>query len=58
MMEKGGLFVLVKIKFLGCAELWSESKICDYVSTCSNTVNFHISNNSELDKVENQVSLI
>lgn len=57
-MEKGGLFVLVKIKFLGCAELWSESKICDYVSTCSNTVNFHISNNSELDKVENQVSLI
>lgn len=48
MMEKGGLFMLVKIKFLGCAELWCESKIGDYMSICSSIVNIHISNSSEL----------
>lgn len=31
MMDKGDLFMLVKIKFLDCTELWCECKIHDYV---------------------------
>lgn len=59
MMEKGGLSMLVKIKFLGCAELWCESKICDYmclhVATWL-TLTYLTAVSSEI--VENQISLV
>lgn len=59
MMEKGGLFILVKIKFLGCAELWCESKInsnymCQHVAT---QITFTYLTTVSSDKVENQIGL-
>lgn len=58
MMEKGGLFVLVKIKFLDCAELWCESKICDYMCQhIATLLTFTYLTTVNSDKVENQIGL-
>lgn len=43
------LFMLVKIKFLGCTELWCEPKICDYACQhVATLLPFTYLNNSEL----------
>lgn len=57
-MEKGGLFMSVKIKFLDCAELWRESKICDYICQhVATPLTFTYLTTVSSDKVENQIGL-
>lgn len=58
-MEKGGLFMLVKIKFLGFTELWCEFKICDYIyQHVATPLTFTYLTTVSSDKVENQIGLI